>query len=323
MVSFLTLIGTHILNENPINIRSPKHPINIRSTKQPIMDPKINELYSDYRNGRLERRRFLRKLAVMAGGTAAAVNLLSLLEQKQAAAAVPVLLPEPELRTEFITYKGASGEMRAFLAHPRTNKKLPAVMVIHENRGLVPHIMDVNRRMAREGFIALAPDALSPLGGTPEDQDEGRNMIGRLDRETTVKDFVAAVEYLKTHPLTTGKVGCTGFCWGGAMTNQVAVHAEGLDAAAPYYGSQPAPEEVPEIEAAMMLHYAGQDERINQGIPAFEEALKKAGVEYEIYIYEGAQHAFNNDSNPDRYNKEAAELAWKRTVQFFNKELKD
>ncbi|RPI45445.1 MAG: dienelactone hydrolase family protein [Bacteroidetes bacterium] len=287
------------------------------------MDPRINDLYSDYRNGRLERRRFLRKLALLAGGTAAAVNLLSILEQRQASAAVPAPIQDPGLNSEFITYRGASGEMRAYLSHPKTDQKLPAVVVIHENRGLVPHIMDVNRRMAREGFVALAPDALSPLGGTPEDQDEGRNMFGRLDRETTVRDFIAAVEYLKTHPLTTGKVGCTGFCWGGAMTNQVAVHATGLDAAVPYYGSQPDPGEVPEIEAPMMLHYAGEDERINQGIPAFEEALKKAGVEYEIYIYEGAQHAFNNDSNQERYDKEAAELAWKRTVQFFKTKLKD
>jgi len=307
--SFLTLIETPILKK-------------IRSN-QPTMDPRINDLYSDYRNGRLERRRFLRKLALLAGGTAAAVNLLSILEQRQASAAVPAPIQDPGLNSEFITYRGASGEMRAYLSHPKTDQKLPAVVVIHENRGLVPHIMDVNRRMAREGFVALAPDALSPLGGTPEDQDEGRNMFGRLDRETTVRDFIAAVEYLKTHPLTTGKVGCTGFCWGGAMTNQVAVHATGLDAAVPYYGSQPDPGEVPEIEAPMMLHYAGEDERINQGIPAFEEALKKAGVEYEIYIYEGAQHAFNNDSNQERYDKEAAELAWKRTVQFFKTKLKD
>ena len=251
------------------------------------------------------------------------MNLLPLLEQSHAKAAVPGPLQNPELHTEFVTYQGASGEMRAYLARPKTDKKLPGVVVIHENRGLVPHIMDVNRRMAREGFVALAPDALSPLGGTPEDQDEGRTMMGQLDRGTTVKDFVAAVKYLKTHPKTSGKVGCTGFCWGGAMTNQVAVHAPGLKAAVPYYGGQPDAVDVPKIEAAMMLHYAGDDERINQGIPAFEEALKEAGVEYQIFMYKGAQHAFNNDSNPQRYDKDAAELAWKRTIQFFNEELKD
>ena len=161
--------------------------------------------------------------------------------------------------------------------------------------------------MAMEGFISLAPDALSPLGGTPEDQDKGREMIGQLNREETVKNFVAAVKYLKTHPRSTGKVGCTGFCWGGAMTNQVAVNAPDLNAAVPYYGSTPAPEDVPKIKASVMAHYAGNDERINAGIPAFEEALKKAGIDYQIFIYEGAEHSFNNDTNPPpRYNKEAA-----------------
>jgi carboxymethylenebutenolidase len=175
--------------------------------------------------------------------------------------------------------------------------------------------------MAMEGFIALAPDGLSPLGGTPEnDEDKGRTMIGQLNREETVKNFVAAVKYLKTHPRSTGKVGCTGFCWGGAMTNQVAVNAPDLDAAVPYYGSVPAAEDIPKIRAAIMAHYAGNDERINSGITAFEEGLKKAGIEYQIFIYEGAEHAFNNDTSP-RYNKAAADLAWSRTVKFFREKL--
>ena len=172
-----------------------------------------------------------------------------------------------------------------------------------------------------EGFLAIAPDALSPLGGTPEDVDRARSMIQALDSEETIENFVAAVQYLETHPLSTGKVGCTGFCWGGGMTNQVAVHAPGLAAAVPYYGAQPDAEDVPKIQAAMLLHYAGSDARINAGIPAFEEALKQAGVEYEIYIYEGAQHAFNNDTNTARYDKEAAELAWQRTIAFFKAKL--
>jgi len=285
------------------------------------MDPKIKELYSRYRAGRLDRRAFLRKLTLMTGGAAAAVSILSLLESNQLYAGIPTA-GEPELQTEFITYPGATGEVRAYLARPKVDKKLPGVIVIHENRGLVPHIQDVNRRMAREGFLALAPDALSPLGGTPEDdEDKGRNMMRELDNEETVKNFVAAVKYLDTHPLTNGKVGCTGFCWGGGMTNQVAVRAPELDAAVPYYGSQPDPEDVPKIKAELMLHYAGEDERINSGIPAFEEALKKAGVEYQLFIYEGAQHAFNNDSNPGRYHQEAAELAWKRTIAFFREKL--
>jgi carboxymethylenebutenolidase len=212
--------------------------------------------------------------------------------------------------------------MRAYLARRKEEEKRPAVMVIHENRGLQPHIQDVARRMALEGFLTIAPDALTPLGGTPEDADKARTLLGELDREATIQNFVAAVQYLKTHPLSTGKVGCTGFCWGGGMTNQVAVRTPDLVAAVPYYGAQPATEDVPKIKAALLLHYAGNDERINRGIPAFEEALKKAKVAYKIYIYEGAGHAFNNDTSPDRYHKQAAELAWQRTVAFFKEKLR-
>jgi len=285
------------------------------------MNPEIKDLYGAYRNGRLDRRTFLRKLAVMAGGVAAAVSLLPLLEKNSLHAGIPAV-DDPELHTEFITYPGATGKMRAYLARPAVDKKPPGVIVIHENRGLVPHIQDVNRRMAREGFVALAPDALSPLGGTPEDDmDKSRSMMRELDHEETVQNFVAAVKYLDTNPLTTGKVGCTGFCWGGGITNQVAVHAPELDAAVPYYGSQPDTEDVPGIRASLMLHYAGDDERINSGIPAFEEALKKSGIEYQLFMYEGARHAFNNDTNPGRYHREAAQLAWKRTISFFKEKL--
>jgi len=205
---------------------------------------------------------------------------------------------------------------------PKEEEKCPAVIVIHENRGLQPHIRDVTRRMALAGFLAVAPDALSPLGGTPDDQDKARSLMRELDGELTTQNFVAAVKYLKTHPLSTGKVGCTGFCWGGAMTNQVAVRSPDLVAAAPYYGRQPDAEDVPKIKAAMLCHYAGLDERINRGIPGFEAALKAANIEYKIHVYEGAAHAFNNDANPDRYHKEAAELAWKRTIAFFKEKLK-
>ena len=173
-----------------------------------------------------------------------------------------------------------------------------------------------------KGFLTLAPDALSPVGGTPEDPDKARALFSKLDNRATIQNFVAAVQYLKTHPLSTGRVGCTGFCWGGGMTNQVAVHAPDLAAAVPYYGSQPAVEDVPKIKAPLLLHYAGDDERINKGIPAFEEALKKNSIEYKIYIYEGAGHAFNNDTNEARYNKEAAQLAWQRTIAFFKEKLK-
>jgi carboxymethylenebutenolidase len=247
--------------------------------------------------------------------------MLSMLEENTVQAAPPVRLEE-ELITEFITYPAETGDMKAYLARPNVDARLPGVIVIHENRGLQPHIQDVTRRMAREGFVALGPDALSPLGGTPQDdEDKARSMIQELDYDETVKNFVAAVKYLKTNPLTTGKVGCTGFCWGGGMTNQVAVNSPDLVAAVPYYGRQPDSKDVPKIRAAMMMHYAGEDERINSGIPAFEEALKKASVDYQIFIYDGAQHAFNNDTNPSRYNKEAAELAWKRTISFFKEKL--
>ncbi|MDT8401842.1 MAG: dienelactone hydrolase family protein [Bacteroidales bacterium] len=285
------------------------------------MDPKINLLYTEYKKGSLDRRQFLKKLALLAGGTAAAYSLLPVLEGSQVlAASPPGRQAEPE--TGMIKYPGASGEVMAFMAKPSGNEKLPAVIVIHENTGLVRHIKDVTRRMAAEGFLALAPDANSPLGGTPEDDPaKGRTMMRELDREKTIEDFVAAVKYLDTHPLTSGKVGCTGFCWGGGMTNQLAVKAPELDAAVPYYGSQPDPEDVPEIKAAVMAHYAGNDERINAGIETFEKAMKEAGTEYKIYMYDGASHAFNNDSNPDRYHEEAAKLAWERTVKFFKEKL--
>jgi carboxymethylenebutenolidase len=229
--------------------------------------------------------------------------------------------PHPDLHTQDLEYPGETGQVRAYLARPEGEEKRPGVIVIHENRGLQPHIKDVTRRVAQEGFLALAPDALSPLGGTPEDLDQARSLISQLDPEATIKDFVAAVQYLKTHPLSTGKVGCTGFCWGGGMTNQVAVHSPDLSAAVPYYGRQPDAQDVPKIVAPMLLQYAGIDERINVGIPAFEKALKQAGVEFKTYIYEGAQHGFNNDTSPARYHKEAAELAWQRTIAFFKEEL--
>jgi len=264
------------------------------------------------------RREFLGRLAGLVGGAAGACALLPHLGAKAQ------IVPPDDLRlhTEWVQYPGGTGAIRAYLARPKAEEKRPAVIVIHENRGLQPHIQDVARRMALEGFLTLAPDALSPVGGTPEDPDKARSLFGQLDNPATIKNFVAAVQYLKTHPLSTGKVGCTGFCWGGGMTNQVAVHSPDLKAAVPYYGSQPVVEDVAKIKAPLLLHYAGDDERINKGIPAFEEALKKNSIDYRIYVYEGAGHAFNNDTNEARYNKEAAQLAWQRTVAFFKEKLK-
>jgi carboxymethylenebutenolidase len=285
------------------------------------MDQKIATLYEDYRKGLTNRRQFVRKLAVVAGSSAAAMAMLPILDQMSPGASAEQ--SDPDLISEFIKYPGETGDVKAFLARPKAGNKFPAVLIIHENRGLQPHIQDVTRRMAKEGFLAMAPDALSPLGGTPEnDQDKAVSMIGQLDKEKTIKNFVAAVKYLKTQPNSTGKVGCTGFCWGGGMTNQVAVNCPDLDAAVPYYGMQPTADQVPSIKAPIMAHYAGEDARINQGIPAFEEALKKYNKKYQIFMYEGAQHAFNNDSNPERYNEKAAKLAWSRTIAFFKEKLK-
>ncbi|MFA5817832.1 MAG: dienelactone hydrolase family protein [Bacteroidales bacterium] len=285
------------------------------------MDKKITTLYDDYSQRRTNRRDFFRKLVMLSGSTAAALALLPILKENKLKASAN-LQDDPDLLTEFIKYPGETGDVRGFLAWPKAGKKFPAVIVIHENRGLVPHIQDVTRRMAKEGFLTLAPDALSPLGGTPEDISNVGAMFKQLNGEQTTKNFVAAVKYLKTHPLSTGKVGCTGFCWGGAMTNQVAVNSPDLNAAVPYYGRQPFAEQVAMIKAPIMAHYGGDDAGINQGIPAFEEALKKNKKEYQIFIYEGAQHAFNNDSNPERYNEKAAKLAWQRTIAFFKEKLK-
>jgi carboxymethylenebutenolidase len=285
------------------------------------MDQKIIDLYDQYARGSMDRREFMKKLACLAGGTAAALSLLSLLESRNAAAEI-VSKDDPRLQAEYIHYAGATGEVRAYLARPKGDGKFPGVVVIHENRGLNPHIEDVNRRVALEGFLAMAPDGLSPLGGTPQDPDEARALIGKLDDRSTIDNFTAAVKYLKMNSMSTGKVGVVGFCWGGRMANQVAVNSPDLIAAVPYYGSQPAVEDVPKIKAALLLHYAGLDERINAGIPAFEAALKAAAVNYQIYMYAGAKHAFNNDTNAERYNPEAAQLAWQRTIAFLKEKLK-
>jgi len=284
------------------------------------MSREMRDLYREFARGAMDRREFLEKLAALAGGTAAAAALLPALEGSRGGAQ---LVPEddPRLEAGYITYPGETGDVRAYSAKPKGGAKLSGVIVIHENRGLNPHTEDVARRVAIEGFMAIAPDALSPLGGTPKNPDEARPLFQKLDREANTKNFMAAVAYLKTHPLATGKVGCMGFCWGGAVTNQVAVNAPDLTAAVPFYGSQPAAENVPKIKAAMLIHYAGDDERINAGIPAFEEALQKAGVDYKIHMYEGAGHAFMNDTGT-RYHKEAAELAWRRTIEFLKEKLK-
>ena len=213
--------------------------------------------------------------------------------------------------------------MRAYTARPKGDVKLPGVIIMHQNTGLNPHIEDVARRIAAEGFFALAPDALSPLGGTPEDEKQAMKLIGQLDGQANTNNYLAAIKYLKTHPLSTGKVGVIGFCWGGAVANQLAVHSPDVSAVVPYYGRQPSDQDVPKIKASLLLHYGGLDANINKGIPAYEAALKKSAINYQLFIYEGAQHAFNDDTSAERYNKEAAQLAWKRTIAFLNEKLKN
>lgn len=284
------------------------------------MDQGIIDLYDEYTHAPLERRVFLSRLTELAGSAAAAAALLPLLEGSGAEAA---MVPEDDQRltTGAIEYPGATGAIRAYMARPKGAGRLPAVVVIHENRGLNPHIEDVVRRIALERFLAIGPDALSPMGGTPKDEDEARAMIGKLDGGEVVQNLVAAVTYLKTHPGATGKVGCVGFCWGGQRANLLAVNSPDLSAAVAYYGRQPKAEDVPKIKAPLLLHYAGLDERVNAGIAAYEAALKQAGKQYTIHIYEGANHAFNNDTSSARYNEAAAKLAWRRTVAFLKQNL--
>ena len=284
------------------------------------MDQKIIDLYDDFTHGGMSRRSFLDKLAALAGSSAAATALLPILQNNYAKAQI-VQENDPRIAAEMVHIPGAQG-LKGYLVKPKdASGKLPTVIVIHENRGLNPHIKDVTRRIATEGFIALGVDYLSPMGGTPADEDKGREMIGQLKQPDVIAYGKAAVAFLKGRPDSNGKVGAIGFCWGGGAVNNLAVNEPNLSAGVAYYGGQPKAEDVPKIQAALMLHYGGLDERINAGIPAYETALKQAGKTYEIHVYEGANHAFNNDTNAARYDKEAADLAWSRTVGFLKKHL--
>lgn len=283
------------------------------------MNQQIINLYDEYTHKPLSRTEFLKRLAILAGGTAAAMALLPMLEVNYADAAVTTT---KDLFTERITYPGINGDMQAYVARPKKKKKYAAVVVIHENRGLNAHIEDITRRAAKAGYLAIAPNALSSLGGTPENEDEARTKFQQLKAEDNLQNFIKVFDYLPGRKDCNGKFGCVGFCWGGAMSNSLAVNVPSLKAAVPFYGRQPASEDVVKIKAALQLHYGGLDERVNAGIPAYEEALKKNSISYELYIYEGAQHAFHNDTAPTRYNEEAAKLAWQRTIDFFAKHLK-
>jgi carboxymethylenebutenolidase len=283
------------------------------------------DLYDDYVHGRVTRRDFLSRASKFAIAGASAAALLEALSPNYAFAQ-QVAKDDKRLRTETAEYPSpkGGGKIRGYLAQPATRedgKKLAGILVIHENRGLNPYIEDVTRRVAIEGFLAFAPDALSPLGGYPGDDDKGREMQAKRTNEEMTEDFIAGAEWLHKHPACNGKLGVVGFCFGGGMANTLAVRLpEIIMAAVPFYGRQPAASDVPKIKASLLLHYAGLDQRVNEGWPAYEEALKKAGVKYTAHIYEGVNHGFHNDTTP-RYDEADAKLAWSRTVEFFKKTL--
>jgi len=283
------------------------------------MDQRVIDLYDSFTHGGISRREFLDRLAEIAGSSAAALALLPLLQNDYAQAAI-VAPDDARLAIDTASYDASGTKISGYLARLKAKGKRPAVLVIHENRGLNPHIQDVARRLALEGFLAYAVDLLSPLGGTPADENKARDMIGSLNPADTARRAAAAVPFLEDHTESTGKVGAVGFCWGGGGVNEVAVLAPDLKASVAYYGLQPPASEVPAIKAALLLHYAGLDQRVNAGIAAYEAALKAAGKRYTIYTYPNVNHAFNNDTS-SRYDKAAAELAWSRTIAFLIQHL--
>jgi carboxymethylenebutenolidase len=284
------------------------------------MNRRAIELYDQFTHGTMPRREFLARLGRIAGGAAAAAALLPLLENRYAVAAT-VAPDDPALATARESFD-AGGAISCYVARPKAApERRPAVIVIHENRGLNPHIEDVARRAAQAGFLAIAPDALSGAGGTPADEDEARRLIGALPRETSLAIYLAAVKYAAAHPHATGKVGCFGFCWGGGMAGRLAANSPELAASVIFYGMPPAPEEASRVRVPIMMHYAGRDERINAAVPAFDAALRAAGARFEMHMYPDTDHAFHNDTNAARYNEVAAKLAWRRTIEFLAHEL--
>jgi carboxymethylenebutenolidase len=284
------------------------------------MNQDIINLFDEYTHKPLRRDEFLKRLAKITGSMTAALAVLPMLEVNYANAAT-VAETDGDIITKDITFPGDGIEMKGYFAQPSKPKNTGAVVVIHENRGLNEHIRDVTRRVAKAGYTALAPDALSGTGGTPSNEDEARDLIGKLEAIKNRNNFLSALRHLRTLKETNRKTACIGFCWGGAMANELAVHDPELNAAISFYGRQAAAEDVPKIKARIQLHYGSLDERINAGIAAYESALKSAGTRYELFIYEGAQHAFHNDTAPTRYNEAAAKLAWERTLKLFGEVL--
>lgn len=288
---------------------------------KPAITQAMIDAYDEYTHLTLDRRSFMDKLTKLAGSGAAAAAIAPMLAASGAQAAI-VAPDDARIEGADITYPGAGGEMKGYLATSKeVTEKAPAIIVIHENRGLNEHTRDVARRIALEGFVALAVDFLSPAGGTPADEDKAREMIGALDAAATVENAKATRAFLASHQKVNGRVGAVGFCWGGGQVNALAAADPELGAGVAYYGRQVDAAQVPGIQAPLMLHYAGNDERINAGIDAYKAALEQNGKDFVIHIYDGAQHAFNNDTSEARYNKEAADLAWTRTIGFFKEKL--
>lgn len=290
--------------------------------KKENISQEVFDLYDDYAHNRVDRRQFLDKLSTYAVGGITLTSLLSFL-MPDYQNKIQVMQDDPRLDAEFITYNSpkGGGEIRALLAKPAdASGPLPGIVVVHENRGLNPHIEDVCRRAAVAGFIAIAPDALTPLGGYPGNDDDGRELQRQRDRDEMLEDFIAAYDYLKGQPACTGKIGVVGFCFGGWIANMMAVKVPGLSAAVPFYGGQPPTEMVPDIQAPLLLQYAGLDTRVNEGWPEYEAALKEHDKDYQAYVYPEVNHGFHNDTTP-RYDQEAAELAWQRTIDFFKENL--
>lgn len=282
----------------------------------------VFDLYDAYAHNRIERRLFLDKLSTYAIGGITVASLLSFISPNYHV--IQVQQNDPRLKSDYINYESSKGggTIKGLLSRPvKGKRKLPGVIVVHENRGLNPYIEDVGRRAALAGFISLAPDMLTPLGGYPGNDDKGRELQSKRDRNEMLEDFIAAYEHLKSHPECNGKVGVVGFCFGGWISNMMALRIPDLKAAVPFYGGQPAVEDVPKIKAPLLIHYAGLDTRVNEGWPAYEKALKENNKEYTAYVYPEVNHGFHNDSTP-RFDKPAAELAWQRTVDFFKAKLK-
>ena len=293
----------------------------MKKIKKEDIKQEVFDLYDEYAHNKIDRRKFVESLSAYAVGGLTVSSLMGFIMPNYQDK-IQVKENDSRLKTEFIEYDSpkGGGKIKGQLSRPANNKKLPGIVVVHENRGLNPHIADVGRRAGLAGFISLSPDALTPLGGYPGNDDDGRELQRKRDRNEMLEDFIAAFDHLKSHPECNGKIGVVGFCFGGWISNMMAVKVPDLLAAVPFYGGQPAVEDVPEIKAALLLQYAGLDTRVNAGWPAYEEALKKYNKQYTAYMYPDVNHGFHNDTTP-RYDEKAAKLAWTRTIDFFKEKL--